>query len=45
MAWEACEERPNRLAYIKVEPLWDPLRSDPRLTDLLRSFNIPPWFL
>ncbi len=42
-AWidKACEERPNRLAYIKVEPLWDPLRTDRRFSDLIRSFNVP----
>jgi TolB-like protein/Tfp pilus assembly protein PilF len=38
-AWlmKACEERPNRLAYLKVEALWDPLRSDPRFDGLLRD--------
>lgn len=43
-AWleKARAERPNRLAYIKVEPLWDPLRTDPRFTEFLRPFNIPP---
>ncbi len=38
---KACEERHNRLAYIKVEALWDPLRSDSRFADLLRGFAIP----
>ena len=38
----AYEERFNRLAYLKVEVLWDPLRSDPRFTDLLRRVGIPP---
>ena len=33
---KAYEERFNRLAYLKVEALWDPLRSDPRFADLLR---------
>jgi len=39
---KAYEERFNRLAYLKVEVLWDPLRSDPRLNDLLRRVGIPP---
>jgi serine/threonine protein kinase/Tfp pilus assembly protein PilF len=42
-AWlgKACEERFNRLAYLKVEPLWDPLRSDPRFAELLQRVGIP----
>jgi TolB-like protein/Tfp pilus assembly protein PilF len=42
-AWldKAYEERFNRLAYLKVEVLWDPLRSDPRFTGLLRRVGIP----
>jgi len=39
---KAHEERFNRLAYLKVEALWDPLRSDPRFPDLLRRVGIPP---
>src|SRR5437868_8022021 len=39
---KAYEERFNRLAYLKVEALWDPLRSDPRFADLLRRAGIPP---
>jgi serine/threonine protein kinase/Tfp pilus assembly protein PilF len=39
---KACEERFNRLAYAKVEALWDPLRSDPRFSELLRRVRIPP---
>ena len=38
----AYEERLNRLAYLKVEALWDPPRSDPRFADLLRRVGIPP---
>jgi serine/threonine protein kinase/Tfp pilus assembly protein PilF len=39
---KACEERFNRLAYVNVEALWDPLRSDPRFAELLRRIGIPP---
>jgi TolB-like protein/Tfp pilus assembly protein PilF len=38
---KAYEERSNRLAYLKVEALWDPLRSDSRFADLLRRVGIP----
>ena len=38
---KAYEERFNRLAYLKVEALWDPLRSDHRFADLLRRVGIP----
>ena len=37
---KACDERHNRLAYLKVDALWDPLRSDSRFTQLLRTFGI-----
>ncbi len=37
----AYEERFYRLAYLKVEALWDPLRSDSRFADLLRRVGIP----
>ena len=37
----AHEERFNRLAYLNVEALWDPLRSDSRFADLLRRIGIP----
>jgi serine/threonine-protein kinase len=38
---KAYEERFNRLAYLRREPVWDPLRPDPRFTDLLRRINLP----
>jgi TolB-like protein/Tfp pilus assembly protein PilF len=39
---KAYEERFNRLAYLKLDALWDPLRSDPRFKNLLRRIGIPP---
>ena len=38
---KAAEERFNRLAYLRREPTWDPLASDPRFVDLLRRINLP----
>jgi tetratricopeptide (TPR) repeat protein len=39
---KAYEERFYRLAYVKVDALWDLLRSDSRFADLLRRVGIPP---
>jgi eukaryotic-like serine/threonine-protein kinase len=38
---KAFEERFNRLAYLSVEALWDPLRADPRFAELLRRVAVP----
>src|SRR5436190_5910685 len=39
---KAYEEGVYRLAYLKVETLWGPLRSHARFADLLRRVGIPP---
>ena len=38
---KAFAERTCALAFVKVEPLWDPIRPDPRFQDLLRRMNFP----
>ena len=39
---KAYEERFTRLAYIRQEGFWDPLRSDPRYAELIRKMGFPP---
>jgi len=43
LSWleKAYEERVIRLAYLRREPVWDTLRSDPRFADLLRRIDLP----
>jgi len=39
---KAYQERNSMLAFLKVDPLFDPLRSDSRFQDLVRRMNFPP---
>ena len=37
---KAYEENHNRLMYLKVEPAFDSIRTDPRFNDLLRRLKL-----
>lgn len=38
---KAYEERNDRLVYLNVDPMADPLRSEPRFRDLMKKLNLP----
>ena len=38
---QACEEHDPLLAYAANNPMYDPLRSDPRFQALLKKMNFP----
>lgn len=38
---KAYEERHSLLIFLKVAPLYDPLRTDPRYTELLKKIGLP----
>ena len=39
---KAYQQRDGGLWNIKVDPVWDPIRDDPRFQDLLRRMNLMP---
>ena len=39
----AREARSMGVHWLKVEPIWDPLRSDPRYTNLLQRVVLKPY--
>jgi len=42
MATKAYEEREGSLVWLKVEPMFDPIRSELRFQDLMNHVGPPP---
>ena len=40
----ACRERHGLLVYLRIEPLWNPLRADARFGRLLREIGLVQLF-
>jgi hypothetical protein len=38
---EAYKEQSNLLLFLKVHPIFDPIRDDPRFVDLVRRVGLP----
>jgi uncharacterized protein HemY len=38
----SCEERDMNLVEIKADPIWDPVRLDPRFVELVRRIGLTP---
>ena len=39
---KACEERSEYLVYLKADPVFDSIRSDPRFDEILRQVRLSP---
>jgi DNA-binding winged helix-turn-helix (wHTH) protein/TolB-like protein/Tfp pilus assembly protein PilF len=39
---KAFEERSNWMVWLRLDPRWDNIRSDPRFSDLVRRMEFPP---